>query len=697
MVASQWFFPSLGNEHRRTLLLTWLLAGLLLVLTWWHAVALVSEGRARDLLAAEKDLSNLTRVIQEHAERTFNSADQAVRFVQSRYLEQGDKLDLTELTQQGVIDTSIFNQVGVIDANGIYALANRPLTGKLDLSDREHFKVHVATDTGKLFVSKPVIGRATGKWSIQLTRRISRPNGDFAGVVVISIDPGYFTRFYKELNLGAEGLSALYGLDGVARARIVGQKEDFASVANGSIMLTRIEVGEQIGSYTTQSVVDGVNRLFYFRKLPNHPLVVVAGMNTQELLINHLKARDALYMQAGLVSLLILALGLSLTRYLLRISREMQARQQAQVQLEDRTEQLNAIFDMSPDGFVSFDRDHRVKYVSPAFVQMTGKAADQLEGLCEQAFSDWLARCCVPGTHFAGITSLRAHLEMELPSERNLIEITHKGQRVLQIALRISQASTVSAILYVRDVTHENEVAQMKSEFLTTAAHELRTPMVSILGFAELLLNHPFSEDERKEFLGIIHNRAQWVSRILDDLLDLARIEARRDKELTMQLLSLQPLVQDAVASFPIPPGRSVPVLSLCQPTLKVLADGGKIKKAIWNALSNAYKFSRADSPVNCGVSVCTPEGQLPCVCIEITDTGIGMTAEEVARVGERFFRADTSGENPGTGLGMAITKEIIELHQGSVHIQSAPGYGTQVILRLPLQAHDLPASVQAD
>lgn len=687
MAASRWFFPSLGNEHRRTLLLTWLLAGLLLALTWWHAVALVSEGRARDLQAAEKDLSNLTRVIQEHAERTFNSADQAVRFVQARYLEQGDRLDLTALTQQGVIDTSIFNQVGVIDANGMYALANRPLTGRLDLSDREHFKVHVATDTGKLFVSKPVIGRATGKWSIQLTRRISRPNGDFAGVVVISIDPGYFTRFYKELNLGAEGLSALYGLDGVARARIVGQKEDFTSVANGSTMLTRIEAGEQMGSYMTQSVVDGVNRLFYFRKLPKHPLVVVAGMNTRELLTNHLKARDALYMQAGLVSLLILALGLSLTRYLLGISREMQARQQAQAQLEDRTEQLNAIFDMSPDGFVSFDRDHRVKYVSPAFVQMTGKAADQLEGLCEQAFSEWLASCCVPGTHFADITSLRAHLERELPSERNLIEIAYKGQRVLQIALRISQASTVSAILYVRDVTHENEVTQMKSEFLTTAAHELRTPMASILGFAELLLNHPFSDEERKEFLGIIHNRAQWLSRILDDVLDLARIEARRDKELSMQVLSLQQLVQDAVASFPIPPGRSMPALSLCLPTLKVLADRGKIQKAIWNALSNAYKFSPDDGPVNCGVSVCAREGQLPCACIEITDTGIGMTAEQVARVGERFFRADTSGENPGTGLGMAITKEIIELHQGSVHIQSAPGCGTQVMLRLPLQA----------
>jgi hypothetical protein len=177
--------PARTPHYHRILLLLWLTAAVLLSLTWWHVFALVGDNRAKELANTERDLANLTRVSQEHANRTFRSADQVIRFIQARYLELGDKLDLTALTNQGVIDAEIFPQVGIIDANGIYALANRPVTGKLDLSDREHFKVHVTATSDALFVSQPVLGRATGKWSIQLTRRISRPNGDLAGVVEV--------------------------------------------------------------------------------------------------------------------------------------------------------------------------------------------------------------------------------------------------------------------------------------------------------------------------------------------------------------------------------------------------------------------------------------------------------------------------------------------------------------------------------
>jgi hypothetical protein len=179
----------------RTLLLLWTAAGVLVFVAWWHVLTLVEANKNREISAATTELSNLTRVSQEHAIRTLRGADQVIRFIQARYLAIGAKLNLAELVSQGVIDAEIFPQVGIIDAKGIYALANLPITSKLDLSDREHFKVHVASDTGTMFISKPVMGRASGKWSIQLTRRINLANGAFGGVVVVSIDPGYFTRF----------------------------------------------------------------------------------------------------------------------------------------------------------------------------------------------------------------------------------------------------------------------------------------------------------------------------------------------------------------------------------------------------------------------------------------------------------------------------------------------------------------------
>ena len=122
-------------KYKRTVLAIWLAAILLIALTWGHVFALLSESKTREIASAEGELSNLTRVSQEHAHRTFRSADQVIRFVQSRYLEIGSRLDLKSLTEKGVIDTEIFNQVGIINAQGINVLSNLPFKAGLDLSD----------------------------------------------------------------------------------------------------------------------------------------------------------------------------------------------------------------------------------------------------------------------------------------------------------------------------------------------------------------------------------------------------------------------------------------------------------------------------------------------------------------------------------------------------------------------------------
>jgi hypothetical protein len=219
---------------RTTVMGVWVAAFFLLLLTWLHVYVLVNEGWQTKVTVVERDLANLARVSEEHAWRTFRNADQVVRFVQDRYDELGSQLDLIGMTKRGLIDVSTFNQVGIIQNDGMLQMSNRPVPTPIDLSDREHFRVHIPFDTGQLFVSKPVLGRATQRWSIQLTRRLNRPDGVFNGVVVVSVDATYFTRFFAELNLGDNGMAALYGLDGVARARQVGDKEDFGADGSAS-------------------------------------------------------------------------------------------------------------------------------------------------------------------------------------------------------------------------------------------------------------------------------------------------------------------------------------------------------------------------------------------------------------------------------------------------------------------------------
>ncbi len=354
-------------------------------------------------------------------------------------------------------------------------------------------------------------------------------------------------------------------------------------------------------------------------------------------------------------------------------------------EIREHVGQLDTIFALSPDGFVSFDRELRVVYASPAFARLTGLHGPQIAGLDEEAFSAQLALVCTKEARFPGVAAVRAAQTSTVSpqgkqsEERQRIEIGGASRRVLECAIRLSETATVSQILYFRDVTHETEVDQMKSEFLSMAAHELRTPMTAIYGFAELLLDRDFGEVERRDFLGTIMRQSKLTVSILNELLDLVRIDERRGKDFSVERVDLRELLQEIAAGFGTPEGRTPPALPATDGPLCVRADRGKLTQAVSNVLSNAYKYSRPGSSV--GIELAESASG---ASVRITDQGIGMTPEQLARVGERFYRADTSGKVPGTGLGMTIVREIIELHGGSVTLASVAGVGTTVTLWIP-------------
>ena len=669
------------GRHRRpraTITTIWVVAMVVLAIAWLQNLRQIQDSREREMESARKDLANLTRVSQEHADRTFHSADQVLRFVRSGYVQLGNRLDLGSMVEGGTIDASNFPQIGVIDPQGIYVLSNIPIPRQIDLSDREHFRVHLPAEDRGLFVSKPVLGRASGKWSIQLTRRITRGDGSLGGVAVLSVDPSYFTRFYGDLALGSQGVATLVGLDGVGRARRAGAKEEFGSDLSTSPLFQLIGDKQAAGFYESRSPVDGVLRLLHFRRLGQFPLVVVVGLSVDEVLANYRRTRDILLFQTAMVSVLVLALAAALARYVGRMSRELDERQRAQLLLQERNQQINAIFALSPDGFVAFDDHARVAHVNPAFRTLTGAERMELAGMPRAHFDAWLASRCQPGARW---DSSAAQLALEAASRAKIV--ISAGRRVLQVGAREGEAPQASIILYFRDVTHETEVDQIKSEFLSTAAHELRTPMASVYGFAEVLLAQDTTDDERREYAQIIFDQAGNMARILDELLDLARMEARRGKDFKRVDLDLRRLVRDVIRAYRQPPGRDPPELVAPATPLPCCADPDKLRQALLNVLSNAYKYSPAGGPVSVELGHVGEPGSGR-VCITVEDCGIGMNDEQQSRIFERFYRADRSGSLPGTGLGMSIVKEIFDLHGGTVTVVSVPAAGTTVVLCLP-------------
>jgi signal transduction histidine kinase len=176
---------------------------------------------------------------------------------------------------------------------------------------------------------------------------------------------------------------------------------------------------------------------------------------------------------------------------------------------------------------------------------------------------------------------------------------------------------------------------------------------------------------------------------MVNELLDLARIEARRGKDFNRRLQAIGPILEQAMGGLKVPGDRRKVRLHLDAPDALVWADTDKLSQAVLNVLSNAYKYSPAGGEIHLRQRL-DPSRQR--VILEVEDHGVGMSEEHTARVFERFFRADPSGNIPGTGLGMSLVKEIIELHCGEVQVRSILGQGTTVALSVPGQVNtDLP------
>ncbi|MCK6423566.1 MAG: PAS domain S-box protein [Burkholderiaceae bacterium] len=362
-------------------------------------------------------------------------------------------------------------------------------------------------------------------------------------------------------------------------------------------------------------------------------------------------------------------------------------------ELQQRTERLNTIFDLSPDGFVALDERGVVTIVNPAFERMTGLTAAELVGQPEGTLADRLAAICrgsepaEPGG--AAVETLPLVEGGAVPQRAlggELLHLAVPTQRTLLRRIRHSRGAGHETVMYFRDITRELEVDRMKSEFLSMAAHELRTPMASIFGFTELLLRRSFDEGRRQDMLSTIHRQAGLLINLVNELLDLARIEARRGKDFHRRAQPLAPIVESTLAGILVHNDPRKVQAELPDEPVHVLVDEAKLSLALTNVISNAYKYSAKDTPIRLLLMRRRDERREE-VGLRVLDQGIGMTPEQQARLFERFFRADTSGNIPGTGLGMTIVKEIVELLGGRIEVHSEFGRGTAVTLWFPVVA----------
>ena len=356
---------------------------------------------------------------------------------------------------------------------------------------------------------------------------------------------------------------------------------------------------------------------------------------------------------------------------------------------EAEASKLNAVLGSITDGVLVFDFDHRVILMNSAAEGLLGVSAHQLLGL---QLPQSLQHLDLEPDTLQLLTQLTTLPTGALSSKpwQNRFQLTNQVVNVIVSRVSSVQREMLGVVMTFRDVTKEVEVDRMKSEFISLVSHEMKTPMTSIKGYTDLILMGSVGavSDMQKSFLNVIKSNTDRLSALVSDLLDLSRIETGRIK-LELKYVQLEDLINDVLASLrtQIESKHQTVTTQIPWGLPDIKVDSHRVLQVLTNLVSNANKYTPEDGTI----TIVVEEADSGTLMVRVRDTGIGMSAKDQERLFERFFRADHPGVQTvsGTGLGLVIAKSLVEMHGGTMSVESELGSGSTFTFTLPLRVGD--------
>lgn len=339
--------------------------------------------------------------------------------------------------------------------------------------------------------------------------------------------------------------------------------------------------------------------------------------------------------------------------------------------------EIEVILRSVADGLIFTDMENRI-------ILMSASAEVMLGSSLEDVFLMPISAAIEDRSLVEQLVAVQSGIEEEVLIEWELPGGKQGEVRTIQAkpaVVKDDNGVETGVITLLRDVSRERHLDRMKSEFIATAAHELRTPLTSVLGFSDLLVKKKdLDEFQRTEYLSIIHKKSEVLGKIVDDLLDLARVDSGKLIRLKRDWADIGSIIRRCTADYQ----RACPdhhfETVLPEKPVVAFVDDRKLFQVMENLLGNAAKFSPAGSLIRVACEV-SGSG----IRVSVSDEGIGMSAEQAARAFDKFYRVDSSNTaKEGLGLGMAIVKSIIEAHGCRIWVESEVGKGTKVIFTLP-------------
>ncbi|MFZ5549695.1 MAG: ATP-binding protein [Pseudomonadota bacterium] len=662
------------------------------------AALALQHSRAQYQQRADTTTQNLARLFEQNIRGNFSRIDQSLRLLSARLpaaIARGARADAREMLESHLGVLSDIKSIQAFDAQGgLVATTNLPLDAPLNVRGHPVFEgLKEATgDSPRVF--KPVRSVMDDQWVVVIGRRLQGPGGEFAGVVSAALSLQYFQRLFATVDVGERGAIALRDLDNGMVARWPALDGNRAAVGDRRISpqaLAALARSPEAGTFTAASGgSDGLERAVSFRRVEGYPFYVIVGISTEDALAGW---QAELHTSAAL--LLVFAVVTTALAAMLGQLWRQRERELAGLLAEAETEREHfaRLFHGSPVSTVIMSvGDWHIVDANDAFCQRYGVKRDEALGRtsADLGIGPSPEDRRVFAQQLMGerkVRNLVARVQLRSGEQRDSLitgELIDYQGRPCALASHLD----ITELRHAERAREAQAMAEAanraKTDFLARMSHELRTPLNAVIGFSQLLRDGAgakLTPDERTQ-LEHVHQAGWFLLTLTNDVLDMSRIEAGQ-MQVEPRPVALCPLLDDALQlSAPLARQHGITLDAQHREcgTLAVVADAVRLQQVVLNLLSNAIKYNRPGGAVQLYAWRIGEQA-----CIEVVDTGLGMTGEQLAHLYEPFNRLGRErGGVEGSGIGLALTRQLVRLMQGSLELHSEAGRGTRARVLLP-------------
>lgn len=640
---------------------------------------------------------NLVRAFAEEVKSSVNSIDFTLIDLREEWFRQSkDQFAEVVKRRQAYLEENVGFQVAVIDTAGMLAFSSSDPDAKpISLRDREHFQVHLNSTDDELFISKPILGRVTQRWSIQFTRPLEDARGNFAGVIVLSVAPEYFSRFYNTLDLGKDSSISLVRTSGEILARSPNPELALGKeIKDASLIRQR---SAESGLYEKYSEIDGIQRLYGWRVLPKRELAVFVGHSIDEMFASYYQQRRA-YIYGGLgVSLLFGVIG-----YLLLVGLH---------KLHAEQRRIKILLENSHDAFVAINSSGCITDWNSRAEKTFGWRADEVIG---KELGDVIIPEEKREAHNAGFRRFTASGQSQLINTVIEVEGLHRNGRRIPLELAIAgfhDGKGYASNAFIRDISERKEAEKQaleKNLILEETQKALQqSQKMEALGRLTGGIAHDFNNVLQTLSTGIQVAQFSIQGTSAVSALDACERAVQRGVGLARQLSvfgrvqeanlrtidlrdqfeDIMPLLRGAL------PSNIDLKIKLEEPLWMVKIDPLQLELALLNLAMNArdampnggcFSIIGKNLALTNRLADLTPGDYVHFV---IADTGEGMSADVLAKALDPFFTTKPIGK--GSGMGLPQVYGFAKQMGGTLSLHSEPGQGLTIHLYLPRTEED--------